>query len=128
MYAEHEVSVDVESGVIHGSFPSQALRYVIEWAELHRAELLANWERARQREPLERIPPLERCGWRWKTGAFSGKARCRKLMIPPRLGARQRGPLQSRPRNTKAHTLFWRRHGVRGGKVGQGSCVILPPH
>jgi hypothetical protein len=59
VYAEHEISVDVESGVIHGSFPSQALRYVIEWAELHRAELLANWERARQRKPLERIPPLE---------------------------------------------------------------------
>lgn len=59
IHAEHEITVEVESGIVQGSFPSQALRRVIEWAELHRWELLANWERARQHKRLERIPPLE---------------------------------------------------------------------
>jgi hypothetical protein len=33
-------------------------RFVREWAGLHRDELLANWERARNLEPLEPIGPL----------------------------------------------------------------------
>jgi hypothetical protein len=34
------------------------LALVIEWAVLHRAELVADWERASRLEPLERIAPL----------------------------------------------------------------------
>ena len=45
--------------VVHGRFPRRALRHVLDWAALHRGELLANWELARQGEPLNRIPPLE---------------------------------------------------------------------
>lgn len=59
IHAEHEITVDVESGIIHGTFPSRALRHVMEWAELHRRDLLANWELAPQHKRLERIPPLE---------------------------------------------------------------------
>lgn len=36
-------------------------------------------------------------------------------------------PLTSRPRNAQAHAFLWRGHGVRGGKIGQGSRVFLPP-
>jgi hypothetical protein len=32
---------------------------VLEWAALHRTELLANWQRAREGKPLDRIAPLE---------------------------------------------------------------------
>jgi len=32
---------------------------VLEWAQLHKQELLDDWERARLRQPLERIAPLE---------------------------------------------------------------------
>lgn len=59
VYGEHEISVDVESGVVHGSFPPRALRHVLEWAALHQRELLDNWELARQGKPLNRIAPLE---------------------------------------------------------------------
>ena len=59
VYGEHEVSVEVESGRIHGQFPARALRLVLEWAELHKGELLENWELARQGLPLKRIAPLE---------------------------------------------------------------------
>jgi hypothetical protein len=44
--------------VLEGDLPRRALRLVREWAELHQGELLENWQRARARQPLERIDPL----------------------------------------------------------------------
>jgi hypothetical protein len=41
-----------------GEFPARALKLVREWAELHRAELQVNWEKARARQPLDTIAPL----------------------------------------------------------------------
>ena len=58
-YGEDEIYVEVRSRAVHGSFPRRALRHVLEWTELHEAELLENWDLARQREPLNRITPLE---------------------------------------------------------------------
>lgn len=58
-YGDHWISVEVESGVIHGTFPNRARRHVIEWAAVHRADLLTNWELAREGKPLNRIAPLE---------------------------------------------------------------------
>ena len=49
-----------DGAMIVGSIRSRtALRLIREWAELHRAELEANWERAEARVPLDRIAPLE---------------------------------------------------------------------
>jgi hypothetical protein len=59
VYGEHEASIEIESGVVHGEFSPRALRLVLEWTELHKAELLENWELARQGQPLKRIAPLE---------------------------------------------------------------------
>ncbi|MGD2136582.1 MAG: DUF4160 domain-containing protein [Gemmatimonadales bacterium] len=59
VYGTHTISVEVQSGVVHGSFPPPALRHVREWAAMHGPELLANWERAREGKPLVPIPPLE---------------------------------------------------------------------
>jgi hypothetical protein len=59
IYGDHEVSVEVRSGSVHGTFPPRALRLVQEWAKLHEAELLANWERAARSQPLRPIEPLE---------------------------------------------------------------------
>jgi hypothetical protein len=42
-----------------GSMKRRALGLILDWAELHREELLANWELARQGEPLNQIAPLE---------------------------------------------------------------------
>jgi len=58
-YGGYKVSVEVETGMVHGTFPQRALRHVLEWAALHRTELLTNWELARQGKPMERIAPLE---------------------------------------------------------------------
>ncbi len=59
VYGEHEISVELESGTIHGEFPPRALRLVLEWANLHKQELIENWQLARQGQPLKRIAPLE---------------------------------------------------------------------
>ena len=59
IYGEYEVTVGIRDGIVTGRFPRRALAHVLEWAELHRAELSANWDRARAREPLAPIAPLE---------------------------------------------------------------------
>jgi hypothetical protein len=59
VYGGHEISVEVETGRIHGQFPPRALKLVIEWRDLHRAELLENWARAKAGQPLKPIAPLE---------------------------------------------------------------------
>lgn len=59
VYGEHRMSVEVESGVVRGTFPPRALRHVREWTAKHREELMANWERGRRQEPLVPIAPLE---------------------------------------------------------------------
>lgn len=45
-YGDDEVVVQIQSGVVDGRFPKRALGHVLEWLDLHRGELLANWERA----------------------------------------------------------------------------------
>ena len=56
---EWRVTVEMESGVVHGDFPPRARRPILEWLAIHNAELMENWERARNGLPLRRIPPLE---------------------------------------------------------------------
>jgi len=56
-YQGFEALVDIRSGmVIEGKLPKKAAKIVKEWCLAHEDELLANWERAQQFEPLERIP------------------------------------------------------------------------
>lgn len=44
---------------LRGELPRRSHIMVIEWALAHRAELRANWERAREQLPLEQIEPLD---------------------------------------------------------------------
>ena len=43
-YAEYEVSVNIYTGVIEGKFPRRALHHVMEWYEIHKDELVEDWE------------------------------------------------------------------------------------
>ncbi|MCX6877780.1 MAG: DUF4160 domain-containing protein [Verrucomicrobia bacterium] len=45
--------------VLEGRFPKRALRAVLEWAEIHRDDLLADWHLASLEQPLNPIEPLE---------------------------------------------------------------------
>lgn len=44
---------------IRGELPIRANRLVKEWAELHRDELMRNWEEARASKPLAWVEPLK---------------------------------------------------------------------
>ncbi len=59
-YAEHEATIEVETlNYLEGQLPRRVYGLVLEWAALHREELLANWERAREGVPLNVIEPLD---------------------------------------------------------------------
>lgn len=47
--------MDIQSGIVHGRFPGRILALVQEWRHLYLTDLLANWNRARLRAPLEPI-------------------------------------------------------------------------
>ncbi len=44
--------------VLVGHLPRRARELVMDWAELHQVELMANWERLRQSGQFEKIDPL----------------------------------------------------------------------
>jgi Domain of unknown function (DUF4160) len=55
-YGRHEANVSIFSGeIIDGRLPRNAARIVKEWALEHQTELMANWERARNNQPLTRV-------------------------------------------------------------------------
>ena len=58
-YGEFEIIVEIETGIVSGRFPRRALGLVLEWCILHKAELLANWDLAMRKLPLNPISPLE---------------------------------------------------------------------
>jgi len=53
------MTVDIETGVIHGDFPKRAVRLVFEWLDLHKDELHGDWHLAEANRPLKKIAPLE---------------------------------------------------------------------
>ena len=48
----------MERRIIRGSLPDRAERFVLEWTELHQAELMANWERCIRNIHPDLIEPL----------------------------------------------------------------------
>jgi len=59
-YGEFKAAIKIEDfSVLEGKLPPRALGLVIEWASLHKDELLQDWELARQQNPLKKIEPLK---------------------------------------------------------------------
>ncbi len=59
-YGQQKAIIGIQSlAIMEGKLSPRALGLVIEWAASHQAELLRNWELARQQEPLESVQPLE---------------------------------------------------------------------
>jgi hypothetical protein len=55
-YGRAKALVRISDGtLISGELPPTAARLVREWTLTRRQELEANWRRARERQPLERI-------------------------------------------------------------------------
>ena len=45
--------------LLRGTIAARAYGLVVEWALIHRAELLEDWQLARRAQPLKRIDPLQ---------------------------------------------------------------------
>ena len=58
-FGEDEATVSILDGiVIAGVLKRRQLRLVLAWVELHRDELLENWELARQGKPMRSLEGL----------------------------------------------------------------------
>ena len=58
-YGKYEISVEIESGIIKGEFPKRALRHVLEWMDIHKEELIEDWNLCLKMESPLSIAPLE---------------------------------------------------------------------
>lgn len=59
VYADYEGLIDIEKNeLIDGYLPPRVLGIVTEWTAIYQNELMQNWERARNQEPLLDIEPL----------------------------------------------------------------------
>ena len=59
VYGKYKITIEVETGIIAGSFPRRALNLVMEWYLIHKQELEIDWQLAKKHEKLNSIAPLE---------------------------------------------------------------------
>ena len=58
-YADEEAVISIPDGnIIEGSIKSAKLKLVQAWIEIHRDELMANWQLAVNGQPMFKIEPL----------------------------------------------------------------------
>ena len=58
-YAGYKALIDIlDSKVYKGLLPAKQLKIVLAWCEIHRDELMQNWELSKSDKPLNRINPL----------------------------------------------------------------------
>lgn len=59
-YGEYDASIEIATlEVINGHLPPRSFTMVLEWAAIHRSELMRNWHRGRDHQQLDQIDPLE---------------------------------------------------------------------
>ena len=57
-YGEYEAAFEIASGDLIGEFPRRQTRLIQAWIEIHREDLMINWEIARSAGECSRIAPL----------------------------------------------------------------------
>ena len=59
IYAGNEAQVGIDPIIVlEGKLPNRATSMAIEWAAIHQQELMDNWHRLRNDQPIDRIEPL----------------------------------------------------------------------
>lgn len=59
-YAEFKAVIDIKKlELIERSLPCRAQELALDWAELHQAELLEDWELCSAKQQPKKIPPLQ---------------------------------------------------------------------
>jgi hypothetical protein len=59
VYGEFKVVININDEIVEGFMPKRALKLVFEWMDLHKIELLENWDLAQIGEELKSIEPLK---------------------------------------------------------------------
>jgi len=60
LYGEFEIIIDIRTlEIIKGKMPRRALALVLEWASIHRDELIKDWDLCVKNQSPKRISPLE---------------------------------------------------------------------
>ncbi len=58
-YQGHEAVFSIPEGdMLDGEMPSNKIKLVVAWIEIHREELTADWELATEGQPIFKIEPL----------------------------------------------------------------------
>ena len=57
-YQDFKAIITINEGIIEGKMPKTALKLIFEWMELHKDELLKNWEKIESKKPIDLITPL----------------------------------------------------------------------
>ena len=58
-FGQSQVLIDITNAVVlKGIFPGKQLKIVLAWCELHKEELMSNWESAKNHGTIEKIDPL----------------------------------------------------------------------
>ena len=58
LYQGKNATFNMEGELIKGTMPRKQCKLIAAWAEIHKEELLANWELAINEKELYRIKPL----------------------------------------------------------------------
>ena len=58
-YENYKAIITIKDGIITGSLPRRALNLVYEWLDIHKDELLDNWNRLTNFETPQKIEPLK---------------------------------------------------------------------
>ena len=59
-YGEYEALIEINVlSIFAGKLPPRVVGLVLEWATIHQQELLNDWHRAQDHQPLAKIEPLQ---------------------------------------------------------------------
>ncbi len=59
VYGDFKAVININDEIVESFMPKRALKLVFEWMDLHKAELLENWELAQNGELPNKIEPLK---------------------------------------------------------------------
>lgn len=57
-YGDYKAIFNLDGELIDGHIPSSKVKLIAAWTQIHRDELLANWQLAKNSEALYNIKPL----------------------------------------------------------------------
>ena len=58
-YVDFKAIVTIVDGIVKGEMPQRALKMIFDWLEIHREELLIDWDLAQKGDELLKIEPLK---------------------------------------------------------------------